>query len=406
MPVSEIIGCKVSSCLQQITLRILMNVVCRTFVNNCLNTMLDQLRRLINERTNKGRNRTIIGDLKEFSREIIQRLRFIASGEGDAPDGSPYKVGKKQNYFSETKEVSPSIVGELKDFCSETTIHGLRYIGREGAGIFDRLLNFTLLEIETDDSLRTDVRRILALLSKFQYPYFQRSLHEDYPRQPMTDILDTIKLSEFILRIMPQCQDVFFECYWLAEFFNCCDVFSIQRSEAGFCYSFNSSVTDEFFFDHSKEVSSKDYTCNPRRNIAAGTTTGLEVYMIKISDQDSLGQGQLFPNGNRIMINHPLVPPEVTKTIYVQGMKATSFQVKISPTITMASQDIRGMSLEEQGVPECKFSQLRCIHEINDYIRVFNPPNGGHILQGKYKTKVINCTECLPTCHESKYNVD
>ena len=42
----------------------------------------------------------------------------------------------------------------------------------------------------------------------------------------------------------------------------------------------------------------------------------------------------------------------------------------------------------------------------SDYIRVFNPPNGGHILQGKYKTKVINCTECLPTCHESKYNVD
>lgn len=40
---------------------------------------------------------------------------------------------------------------------------------------------------------------------------------------------------------MHRCEDVFEGmCWWRNKWQNCCDIFAVQRSEFGFCYSFNS----------------------------------------------------------------------------------------------------------------------------------------------------------------------
>ncbi|PSN57567.1 hypothetical protein C0J52_00513 [Blattella germanica] len=57
-----------------------------------------------------------------------------------------------------------------------------------------------------------------------------------------------------------------------------------------------------------------------------------------------------------IMINHPLVPPESAKSIYVPEMPSTFFAVKISYTITMASQELRGLSISTRN---CLFPDER-----------------------------------------------
>ena len=56
----------------------------------------------------------------------------------------------------------------------------------------------------------------------------------------------------------------------------------------------------EYFLEEDTPKQTTNYTCNPRRNIAAGTSTGLEVFLAKIPEEDSLGEGQLDPTGTRV----------------------------------------------------------------------------------------------------------
>lgn len=50
---------------------------------------------------------------------------------------------------------------------------------------------------------------------------------------------------------MPQCEELFLECHWIGKIFDCCELFQLQRSEEGFCYSFNSltSVNNQHWWD-------------------------------------------------------------------------------------------------------------------------------------------------------------
>ena len=52
------------------------------------------------------------------------------------------------------------------------------------------------------------------------------------------------------------------------------------------------------------------------------------------------------------MVNHPQVPPESAKSIYVPESTSTFFSVKISPSITIASTDMRSMGLSTR---QCLF---------------------------------------------------
>ena len=63
------------------------------------------------------------------------------------------------------------------------------------------------------------------------------------------------------------------------------------------------SIIPKSSFLEDKPKQTKNYTCNPRRNIAAGTSTGLELFLAKISEEDSLDDGQLDPNGTRVSIS-------------------------------------------------------------------------------------------------------
>jgi hypothetical protein len=53
-----------------------------------------------------------------------------------------------------------------------------------------------------------------------------------------------------------ECEELFLWCWWVNSYTNCCDIVSVQLSEYGVCYSFNSysnfgskfvNVRNEFF---------------------------------------------------------------------------------------------------------------------------------------------------------------
>ena len=41
---------------------------------------------------------------------------------------------------------------------------------------------------------------------------------------------------------MPRCDQLLSSCWWCNADRNCCDIFQVQKTEYGFCYSFNSEV--------------------------------------------------------------------------------------------------------------------------------------------------------------------
>ncbi|XP_023247311.1 pickpocket protein 19-like [Copidosoma floridanum] len=56
---------------------------------------------------------------------------------------------------------------------------------------------------------------------------------------------DSINITEVLINLMPKCDQLFHECTWINEKKNCCDLFDIEKTELGMCYSFNSLTTTE-----------------------------------------------------------------------------------------------------------------------------------------------------------------
>ncbi|PSN55271.1 hypothetical protein C0J52_05819 [Blattella germanica] len=210
---------------------------------------------------------------------------------------------------------------------------------RIGEKLLAEYLNLTL-----DSDLQASLYYILTAFSKLQYPFFYRV--EDYLKEVrhLLPQLENLKISDFMLKVLPTCKEVFKDCYWIGRYVDCCTLFSIQRTEAGFCYSFNSLTTDitrncsvqEFDEDTTNIID--DERCIPRHNSASGTATGLEVIFAKRVKEDSLNGGQTDPDGIRV---------------------------------------------------------------IN--IRVYTPPSGSQNLNPGGESTRLNCTYCLPTCYDSVF---
>lgn len=48
-----------------------------------------------------------------------------------------------------------------------------------------------------------------------------------------------------MLNIAPDCEDFLKDCWWRNVPQNCCDIFELQKTEYGICYSFNSMVSEK-----------------------------------------------------------------------------------------------------------------------------------------------------------------
>ncbi|GLH12619.1 Uncharacterized protein GBIM_17336, partial [Gryllus bimaculatus] len=74
--------------------------------------------------------------------------------------------------------------------------------------------------------------------------------------------------------MMPSCEQFFVgRCWWRNTEFNCCAIFELQRTEAGFCFSFNSEISE---IRHEELVSSPPVP-RPRRTSNKGQWSGLRV---------------------------------------------------------------------------------------------------------------------------------
>ncbi|PSN57595.1 hypothetical protein C0J52_00502 [Blattella germanica] len=309
-----------------------------------------------------------------------------------------------------------------------------------GENLLTRYLNFSI-----NDNIQNITWNIMSGLSKCQYPfYFRMQAHFEQVTNLFQHFTD-FNITHFMIEVLPSCEEIFDHCFWLGQEVNCCDVFDLQRTEAGFCYSFNSltsektrhcTALDEFSETSQSHARPKGVTnvpsrCQPRHNIASGTTTGLEVFLTFSNPEDSLGLGQRDKNGFRVFFHHPSQFPESGKGVYVPEESAKVMQVKVATSVTQSGPDVRALSIskrrclfpdethlsvfhtysQENCLLECRLKNMAEMCGCHPYffsglsveLRIFRPPHGA---RGFEEVDAIDCGKCLPTCHNTLYSLD
>ncbi|XP_046998299.1 sodium channel protein Nach-like [Schistocerca americana] len=162
---------------------------------------------------------------------------------------------------------------------------------------------------EADDVTRQKLYHVMAALALVEFPYYYMVPLSLEKAGDLVDKLNDINITRFMMQTLPRIDDVFYECFWQGHINNCSNMFFLQRTEAGFCYGFNSLAAENTrqcpamstYKVPTGATVNRD-PCQMRRNIASGPTTGLEVFLKSLPEEESLGDGQRDRNGYRHII--------------------------------------------------------------------------------------------------------
>jgi len=80
-----------------------------------------------------------------------------------------------------------------------------------------------------------------------------------------------INITQVLHEVMPRCEELLSACWWRNANRNCCEIFEVQKTEYGFCYSFNSEVSE------SSSSSQRSTETRPRRASGYGDWSGVKV---------------------------------------------------------------------------------------------------------------------------------
>lgn len=96
-----------------------------------------------------------------------------------------------------------------------------------------------------DVATPAELRHVLSALSLLQHPFYARAAtHLRAAGAGVLGRLSAVNVTTLMLQTLPPCAAIFLGCYWRGAQIDCCSEFRLQRSEAGFCYSFNSLTAE------------------------------------------------------------------------------------------------------------------------------------------------------------------
>ncbi|GLH01456.1 Pickpocket protein 28 [Gryllus bimaculatus] len=221
---------------------------------------------------------------------------------------------------------------------------------------------------------------------------------------------------------------------------------------------------DTQVYDSSAAAVNESDGCLLRHNTACGTASGLEVYLRHFPQEDSLGDGQRLGQGHRVLVHQPDDFPEEGGSIFVPQQRlglALAGTVKVSPSLTESSAEVRALQPAVRGclfaderrllvsrqyslqscllecrlrhlaaqcgclpyffaglplpnVSECTFAQIACLSKHSADLRFYRPPERMRGVEGRLRERIwqrlvdrgIDCSHCLPTCHDSTYDLE
>ncbi|KAM0730268.1 Pickpocket protein 19 [Formica fusca] len=259
-----------------------------------------------------------------------------------------------------------TILQALRYFCRHTTLHGLRYVVDPDLHVIERFLWFLLfivsstiasnviyslalrfqaaptsigiesmhyensklpfpsvtlcpsdrvdwnraLELEprifpndTDEASLETFRKILGRLSIITFGDFDEL---DFLKNHNVRSLSGINITQVLHEVMPSCDQLMSTCWWRNADRNCCEIFEVQKTEYGFCYSFNSEMA---------VMSPADPTeSRPRRASGYGEWSGVKVTIhlgniTKPPNSEMIGSVVVIINGPHVWPNSGTMIP-------------------------------------------------------------------------------------------------
>ncbi|VVC45397.1 Hypothetical protein CINCED_3A008336 [Cinara cedri] len=294
-----------------------------------------------------------------------------------------------------------------------------------------------------NDSLRTDLEHIMSILSTMQHPTYFRMENHIQKVKPLLPLFKDVNLTDFMLTTLPTCKEIFGRCKWHGQTISCCEAFSLQRTEEGFCYSFNSLTSEagkhcplSEVLENEGIVEEDDYMypgCQLRRNTAVGTVTGLEVFLYETNMSESLQMGQRDIDGARVMVHTSYQFPNAGDGIWLRSKQGRRLNIMITPVITVTSNRVKDLSVETRGCvfPDERelyiyhvYTQSSCLIQCRmefildscgchmyffltpSHMRMLTPPKGTPGFEVRLLRDSLNCSQCIPTCYETTHEIE
>ncbi|XP_076649232.1 pickpocket protein 19-like [Halictus rubicundus] len=203
----------------------------------------------------------------------------------------------------------------------------------------------------TDHQTLKTFRDVMVQLSVISFGDFQVF---EFLKLRRLDGLTELNVTDVLLRVVPSCSQLLVHCWWRNSFRDCCEIFELQKTEYGFCYSFNSQLAET--------VNRRKYhgyhEQRPRRATSYGAWSGLRVTarMANVTKPPDSRES----DGILFMLDDPRVWPNNGRVIPTNSLTTISFDC-ISGFATQSILDLDESRAPCRHKPEMLYAQDTCI---------------------------------------------
>ncbi|XP_049961808.1 uncharacterized protein LOC126481893 [Schistocerca serialis cubense] len=276
-----------------------------------------------------------------------------------------------------------------------------------GEKILARYLNVSVL----NETLREQLRLVMEALSLQEFPPSRAAMETFENIKVFARLFHNLNTTRFMLDVLPRVEDIFAVCYWQGYRTNCSNIFSLQRTDTGFCYSFNSLTSEKtrhcptlIEYKVPTTVEQLQDPCTVRRNIASGPTTGLELFLKGLPPEDTL-DGRLEPSIARVSVQPVTEVPELRRGLWLRrgGAPLAALPAPRRRCHLAGDQRARRWLAAAYSQAACRGScrLQRALRLCRCTPYFFNYVPG--LLQGSGDSSA--CPQCLPACASYSYSV-
>ncbi|CAH1406956.1 unnamed protein product [Nezara viridula] len=174
----------------------------------------------------------------------------------------------------------------------------------------------------------------LLAISLLQFPHYNYA--SEYIAILNSSSLKPIQnedIPKIMIEVGHQIDDLFEICTWKGKPLNCKDIFHLQKTEEGFCYSFNSRTA---------ELENRT-NFTPLKNYLSGRHTGLGVTLKDPSDGNGFRKFARRYDGYNVIIHNPNEIPDVTNAYQIKRSSDKINTIIVSPQKFLADETIKNL---------------------------------------------------------------
>ncbi|VVC38399.1 Epithelial sodium channel [Cinara cedri] len=208
--------------------------------------------------------------------------------------------------------------------------------------MYSKALKLVLNKYSNNADLRTKWSNSLQTLGRIQYPHNTDLYY--FTKNKSTIDIPLKDISHLMFELAPTIDDMFFKCFWRGTMYKCADILRFQRTEEGFCYSFNSKTAERSKNDSeiNPPLARLDGTLIPLRNNAASKGTGLKVILNDMNEEFFPGDSRR--RGFNVIVHNPEAFPDVSTSYKLHAVHDQINRISVSVAQVKADDSLGRLS--------------------------------------------------------------